>query len=295
MSAKTLKIAVAIVAIGALASGAVYMMNGPQDAQASQEAQNAGQAPQAMPVSVTTVTPQKIQLWKNFSGHVVAVDQAQIKPQVSGRITEIRFEDGGHVDKGDILIVIDPRPYEAKVNQAKALLDAAQTQSSLAEKEYQRAVQLIDSDAIAQSVMDTRVNNRRTAAAALQGAKATLEAARVDLDYAYIKAPIAGKISRAEMTQGNLVQSGPNAPVLTSIVADEKVYADFEVDEATYIATLKGGAAALSDIPVRLQVPGADQEYLGTVQSFDNRIDQATGTIRARAIFDNANGLLLPG
>ncbi len=128
--------------------------------QAEASAEGAGGPPPAMPVQVTVMESQMIQVWRNFSGKVVAVNRAEIRPQVSGRINEIRFEDGQMVEKGDVLIVIDPRPYEASLNQAQAALGVAETQAVLAEKEYQRAKKLIRTDAISQSVLDERTNNR---------------------------------------------------------------------------------------------------------------------------------------
>lgn len=257
-------------------------------------------AAQAMPARIEAVKSQDVQIWKNFSGHVVAVDRAEIRPQVSGRITDIQFEDGQHVEKGDVLFVIDPRPYEATLAQAKAALQAAQTQAALAEKEYQRAKSLIKNQTISQSLLDERLNKRQTAAAAVQGAKALVESAQINLDYAHVKTPISGKISRAEITVGNLVQSGSGAPLLTSVVADEHVYVDFEVDERTYIGLIGGSADGALDIPVRVRLVRDEAnaqafEYKGFLKSFDNRIDPASGTIRARALFDNAEKRLLPG
>lgn len=257
---------------------------------------NSQEEPQAMPVQAMVVTPESIQLWKQFSGHVVAVDRAEIRPQVDGRITEILFDDGQHVEKDDVLMIIDPRPYQAALGQARAALAAAQTQAALAEKEYQRAKKLLDTNDISHSLMDSRENARKTANAAVNGAKALVSSAEVDLDYAFVKAPIAGKVSRAEITVGNVVQAGANAPLLTSIVADEKVYVDFEVDERTYLQSVRGGKSQESPaIPVRLSLLDGELEYNGEVESFDNRIDPASGTIRARAVFDNAEKMLLPG
>ncbi len=264
---------------------------------ASEGGEAAPEAPQAMPVDMGIVKAENIQIWKNFSGHVVAVNQAEIRPQVSGRITEIRFEDGQHVEKDDVLVVIDPRPYEASLNQAQAELEAAKTQAALAEKEYQRAKKLIQRQAISQSLMDERTNSRQAAAASVQSAQARLEIAQINLDYAHVKAPISGKVSRAEITEGNLVQAGMNAPLLTSIVSDDSVYVDFEIDERTYISSVKTKNSG-DDVktPVRVKLSSSDDlEFKGNVHSFDNRIDPASGTIRARAIFDNKDGLLLPG
>lgn len=255
-----------------------------------------GGTPQAMPVEVRKINAEAIQIWKNFSGHVVAVDRAEIRPQVSGRITEIRFENGQYVEKGDVLVVIDPRPYQAALDQAQAALNVAIAQANLAEKEYQRARKLIKTDAISQGLLDERTNKRGSARATVQGAKAVLGSAKINLDYAYVKAPISGRISRAEITQGNLVQSGSSAPLLTSIVADEDMYVDFEVDERTYIDSVKmNGLSSSQKVPVRLMLMNGTVEYKGVVDSFDNRIDPASGTIRARAVFKNEDKFLLPG
>lgn len=253
-------------------------------------------APQAMAVEITEITPQNIQIWKNFSGHVVAVDHAEIRPQVSGRITEIRFKDGQNVEKDDILIVIDPRPYQAALNQAKAALNVAMTQASLAEKEYKRAKKLIKSEAISQGLFDERANKRGSAVANVEGAKAAVESAQINLDYAYVKAPISGKVSRAEITKGNLIQTGASAPLLTSIVNNERVYVDFEVDERTYLGSVKSRSSDKGvKTPVRLVLLDGELEYNGVVDSFDNRINPSSGTIRARAIFENEDKFLLPG
>lgn len=259
---------------------------------AEEAAQN---SPPPTPVEISVVTPRKAQVWKNFSGHVVAVDFAEIRPQISGRITDIRFEDGQDVQKGDVLIVIDPRPYEAALDQAKSALTMAKTQAEHAEKEFQRAQKLIGTEAISQSLLDDRTNNRETAVAAVKGAQALVETAKINLDYAYVKAPISGKTSRAEITVGNLVQAGNSAPLLTSIVSDEKVYVDFEIDEKTYMDSAKTeNLEGNSNIPVQIKL-SEDKIIDGFIKSFDNKIDPASGTIRARAIFNNENKLLLPG
>ena len=250
--------------------------------------------PPPMPVEIETIAGEKVQIWNDFSGNVVAVDRAEIRPQVEGRIMEIRFEDGQNVNKGDILFVIDPRPYEATLAQAKAALESAKVQAQLAEKEYHRARSLIKTDAISQSLMDERENNRNSAAAAVQGAEAAVQRAEIDLDFAFVKAPISGRVGRAEITEGNLVQKNPNAPLLTTIVAQDRVYVDFEVDEHTYIESIHT-AKGDGKIPVKVKQLSGEKEFSGFVHSFDNRIDPASGTIRARAIFDNRDGLLLPG
>ncbi len=253
-------------------------------------------APKGMPVNVTIVKPESIQVWSQYSGRVVAVDRAELRPQVSGRITEIRFKDGENVNKGDILIVIDPRPYEANLKQAQATLTTAKTQVILAEKEYKRAKSLVAKKAVSESILDTRNNNFIVAKANLLRAEAGVDTAKINIDYAFVKAPISGKVSRAEITVGNLVQAGVNAPLLTSIISNKKVYVDFEVDEQTYIKTARvTPEGALNKIPVRVEVSDGKIQQDGNLHSFDNRIDQSTGTIRGRALFENKQKLLLPG
>ena len=253
----------------------------------------------AIPVSVETVNPRNVRIWSAFSGRLQAVDFAQIRPEVSGRITEVRFQDGQTVKAGDVLFVIDARPYEAAVARAEANLASANTSQDLAKMEFDRAVNLLKTQDVAQTIHDQRANAYRVAQAAVQAAVAELKQARIDLDHAYVKAPIAGRVSRAEITVGNLVQAGGTAPLLTSVVSKDGIYADFEVDEQTYLKSVRSTADTADKeraIPVELTVPGDEAHpSRGSIHSFDNRIDTASGTIRARAKFDNADGSLTPG
>ena len=283
-----------IILIGAivLTSGLLYSRSAVVSAQ-----EGAGMPP-AMPVETAVAKAEPVQVWSQFSGHIVAVDQADIRPQVSGRITEVKFEDGQYVKAGDVLMVIDPRPYEAALTQAKAALQKAETDVDFAKKEYARSTKLVKTSAISESVMDERASTQKAAEAAVLEAQAMVDIAEINLDYANVKAPISGKVSRAEITEGNLVQAGPGAPLLTSIVADEKVYVDFEVDDQTYLEcarTHQGQTVEIGDIPVRVMLEGMDKPFEGFLHSFDNKIDSASGTVRARAIFDNASKMLLPG
>ncbi len=151
---------------------------------------------------------------------------------------------------------------------------------------------------VAQSVYDQRGNASRVADAAVDADAAQLKQAELDLEHAYVRAPISGRASRAEITLGNLVQPGPGAPLLTTIVGSQSLYADFEVDEQTYVEAIRGytnGREGERRIPVQLVVPGDKSVYRGSIYTFDNRIDVASGTIRARAKFDNADGTLVPG
>jgi multidrug efflux system membrane fusion protein len=249
----------------------------------------------AIPVTVEIVEAKPVRLWSEFSGRMTAVDSADVRPEVGGRITEIRFRDGQQVKAGDVLFVIDPRPYEAAVAKAKADLATATTNAQLAHTEYDRAKRLLDAQAVARSYYDQRANAQGVAGAAIQSARALLEQAELDLDHAYVKAPISGRVGRAEITLGNLVQTG-NAPLLTTIVSNDGIYADFDVDEQTYLNSVRAHASSLNQeqkLPVQLSVQG--RSFEGAIESFDNRIATGTGTIRARARFANGDGALVPG
>lgn len=253
--------------------------------------------PQAMPARVAVIEEKPLRIWTSYSGRMAAVEFVELRPQVDGRIQEIKFTDGQLVNKGDVLFVIDPGPYEASVAQAQAAIKAAQSQHDLAVKELNRAEDLIKSDTVSKRVLDERQSAAQVALNALTAAKATLDKAQINLDRAYVEAPISGRVSRPEITVGNVVQAGPNAPVLTTIVSNEGIYADFEVDEQTYLNGVRPFLVNGQDesvIPVEL-VLGNGEVFEGHIQSFDNRIDTSTGTIRARARFENEDGTLLPG
>ena len=252
-----------------------------------------------VPVGVYTAWSQTLRLWNDFSGRLRAVDSADIRPEVGGRITEVRFHDGQSVRAGEVLLVIEPLPYEAAEARAQARLASAKAALQLAAANQQRNVGLLRTRVISQSDFDTTESANAAAAANVLAAEADLKTARVDLDHAYVKAPIAGRVSRAELTVGNLVQSGAGAPLLTSVVSEDGIYADFEVDEQTYLETIRdaaNGNTQEATIPVEVTTPGeAGRTYKGFVQNFDNRLDPASGTIRVRARFSNPDRSLVPG
>lgn len=290
---KKLLISAAILTV--ITGGFVLGQYGPGNIAA---AQGAGAEAPAMPVPVLDITEKPVQLWKEFSGRLVAVDYVEIRPQVSGIIEKVNFEDGQIVTAGDVLFNIDPRPYEAAVASARAELAAAQQDEQYAQKELKRAEELLKTGAISQAGYDQRINTQKTNKSAINAANARLKAALVDLDHAAIKAPISGRISRPEITAGNLVAAA-SAPLLTTIVSDKDIYGDFEVDEKTYLTFVRAKAgqdvAAEQTVPVKLSLQGDKKEYPGVIKSFDNKINPSTGTIRARAIFGNADNALLPG
>lgn len=250
-------------------------------------------------VTVKTIEPQKVRIWSEFSGRLQAVDIAEIRPEVSGRITEVHFEDGELVKVGDVIFVIDPRPYEAAVERAEARVATAEANAEYAKLEVDRAANMIKTQAVAQRIYDERFNTNKVAIAAIKSAQADLKQAKVDLEHAYVRAPISGRAGRVELTVGNLVQPGVNAPLMTRIVANDPIYADFEVDEQTYLDSVRNVAHNRNlerEIPVELYINGDKGDvYKGTIYTFDNRLDVGTGTIRARAKFDNKDGVLVPG
>lgn len=264
---------VTIVAIAALYSGYRFFFG-----------QGPGGMPMGgMPVSVAEVIEREVQQWNEFSGRLVAVDQVEIRPQVSGIIDTVHFKDGAMVNKGDMLFTIDPRPYQAAIEAARATY-------VYAEAEHRRAANLLKDKAIPKREADEKFN-------AYQVAKAALTRAQLDLDYTAIRSPITGRVSRAEITVGNLVNVG--MPVLTTVVSSTPIYADFDIDEHTFLQYAKAGVSGgdnVSQIPVVMEA-GNDGgvERSGHVQSFDNKLDEKSGTVRVRAVFDNEGGALVPG
>jgi multidrug efflux system membrane fusion protein len=255
-------------------------------------------APPAPPAQVMVLQPEKVALWKNFTGRLQAVDYVEIRPEVSGKIVEVRFRDGQLVNKGDVLFVIDPAPYQAALDKGKADYEVAKNQFALSQKDLARAQDLVKTEAISKKIFDERSSAATVANSQMQAAQAQMKQAQIDLDRAYVKAPISGRVSRAEITEGNLIQAAA-APVLTTIVSDKGIYADFDVDERTYLNDIYPSARGLDEqakIPVEMVLKsGTGATYKGTIESFDNRIDPKSGTIRVRALFENSDQALLPG
>ncbi|WP_231591737.1 efflux RND transporter periplasmic adaptor subunit [Cellvibrio sp. pealriver] len=251
--------------------------------------------PPAPTVDVVVLEPQTIRAWANFSGRLAPVESAAIKPLVSGTIQQVLFSEGQQVKKGQPLFVIDPRPHQASVQRAQAQLATAQSRAKLAKDELDRSQQLIAAKLISQSIYDSAFSAHQVAQADVKQAEAALNQAKLDLEYAHISAPISGRVGRAELTVGNVVEAGANAPLLTQIVANDKLYAEFNVDEATYIQFVRN-TKNTQDMPVELTLASdASVTYKGYISAFDNRLDTNSGTIRARAVFENNDGALTAG
>jgi membrane fusion protein, multidrug efflux system len=248
----------------------------------------------AMEVDVATVVSKTITDYQNYSGRLEAVDKVEIRPLVPGTIVAVHFADGALVKKGDPLFTIDPRPYVAQVDQAAAQLAAAQARNGYTSTDAARAERLLADNAIAKRDYDEKQNASHEAAANLKAAQAALETAKINLTYTQIVAPVSGRVSRAEMTVGNIVSTGSSAPLLTTLVSVSPIYASFDVDEQTYLRYLSRDSRA--SVPVSLGL--ANEEGFsreGKVASVDNQLDTGSGTIRVRARFDNADASLVPG
>jgi len=283
------RIAYAVLAVAAVAGIGAFSairVNASAPAQA---------APMAPEVDVASVLHKTVTDWQSYSGRLEAVDKVEIRPQVSGTIVSVNFKDGALVKKGETLFVIDPRPYAAEVDRAKAQLAAAKARESYAQTDWQRAQRLMADNAIAKRDYDEKQNNALGAAADVKAAQAALEAAQINLGYTTIVAPVAGRVSRAEITVGNVVSAGANAAPLTTLVSVSPIYASFDVDEQTYLQYI-GRARNGANVPVELGLANeTGYSRKGSIASIDNRLDTSSGTIRVRARFDNPQGALVPG
>ncbi|EON18380.1 cation/multidrug efflux system, mebrane-fusion component [Cupriavidus sp. GA3-3] len=258
---------------------------------------HANTPPPAPAIEVAAVVGQTITEWDEFSGRVEAVERVEIRPRVGGTIDAVHFREGALVKKGDPLFTIDPRPYAAEVARADAALGAAQVRAAHAQSEQTRAQRLLDDNAISKREFDERINAARETSANVRAAQAQLETARLNLAYTRITAPVAGRVSRAEITVGNLVAAGTGSPALTTVVSVSPIYASFEIDEQSYLRyTAPGAGGGQPNLPVYLGLANEDgNPHEGKIQSVDNRLDPRSGTIRVRAVFQNEDGRLLPG
>jgi len=259
-------------------------------------------APRATPVSVATVAATEVNTWDEFSGRLEAVERVDIRSRVAGAVQAVHFREGSLVKQGELLITIDPAPYAAEVDRAEAQVASAQARVSFSRSEQERARRLWDEKAIAQRELDERVNAGREAEASLRAAQASLQSARLSLGYTQVRAPVAGRIGKIEVTVGNLVAAGPGAPVLTTLVSVSPIYASFDADEQVVIKALRelpGGASArnkIEGIPVQMGTGALESTpYEGKLQLIDNQVDARSGTVRVRAAFDNKDGALIPG
>jgi RND family efflux transporter MFP subunit len=254
-------------------------------------------------VTVAHVLSRDVTEWDEFTGRLQAVDTVDVRPRVSGYVAAVRFVEGAIVRRGDLLFQIDPRPFQAEVDRLRAELARARATAQRAESELRRADRLSAENAIASEERDRRASFAQESSAQTAAVEAALRAAELNLEFTQVTSPIAGRVGRAIVTEGNLVSSGPGeATLLTTVVSLDPVYAYFDADEQIFLKYTSGGGAdprsrqRSSDFPIRMAL--ANEEGFprqGRLDFLDNQLDGATGTIRGRAVFRNTDGLLTPG
>ena len=257
-------------------------------------------APPAMPVSVATVVQTEVAAWDEFSGRLEAVERVDIRSRVAGTLQAVHFREGALVRKGELLLTIDPAPYAAEVERAGAQVAAAQARLAQAKGEHERSQRLWSEQAISRREFDERTNGKGEADANLRAMQAALQTTQLSLGYTQVRAPVSGRVGKLEVTVGNLVAAGPGAPVLTTLVSVSPIYASFDADEQVVAKALKdvssGGERRLERIPVQMGTAAtSDTPFEGKLQLVDNQVDAKSGTVRARAVFDNKDGQLMPG
>ena len=259
-------------------------------------------APPPPAVTVATVPERPITEWDEFTGRLEAVDAVEIRPRVAGYIRRVAFDEGSRVRKGQVLFEIDPRPYEAELARAEAELERARSGAALAAKEVQRAGKLVDMQAISREEFDSRVSAEAQGDASVRAAQAAVATARLNLEWTRVRSPITGRVGRAEVTPGNLVQSAGEGTRLTTVVSIDPIYAYFESDEQTYLkyaALARNGSRPNSRdtrSPVYLGLSNEEGfPHKGHVDFVDNQLNPEAGTIRLRAVFSNKNNLFTPG
>jgi multidrug efflux system membrane fusion protein len=255
-------------------------------------------------VTVAQVIERDVTEWDEFTGRLQAVDSVDIRPRVSGLVSAVRFEEGAVVQRGSLLFQIDPRPFQAEVDRLRAELARARATVQRADSELQRAERLRAENAISKEEHDRRAAFAQESAAQAAAVEATLRAAELNLEFTQVTSPINGRVGRAIVTEGNLVSSGPGeATLLTTVVSLDPVYAYFDADEQIFLkyAAGRGGPrptnrARSTDLPIRMALSSDEGfPHVGHLDFLDNQVDGGTGTIRARAIFRNPDGMLTPG
>jgi RND family efflux transporter MFP subunit len=264
-----------------------------------------GSAAQAPPpqVSVAAVVEKRVKDWDEFTGRFQAVETVEIRPRVSGYIDKIAFKEGSLVKQGDLLFVIDPRPYQADYDRAAADLKRYKTALELARIESTRVQRLRESGAVSQEELDERTSTVAQAEANVAGAQAALESAALNMGFTRVTSPVTGRVSRAEVTRGNLVTGGNNGgTLLSSVVSMDPIYLYFDSDEQAYLRYMEMARSGERTSPREATSPVhiglANEEgfpHSGTMDFVDNQLNPQTGTIRARAVFANKDGLFTPG
>jgi multidrug efflux system membrane fusion protein len=230
-----------------------------------------------------------VQDWQDFTGRLQSVNNVELRARVSGHIESVQFTEGARVKKDQILFRIDARPFREEANRLEAELRRADSQLTLARSNLQRGRRLIDQGAASQNDIDQLQGAEASAAASLDSIRASLSQARLNLEFTNVRSPIDGRASNAIITVGNLVSS---ADVLTRVVSDDPIYTYFDVDESVFLALARDPREAKVQMGLSAD---AGYPYTGRLDFIDNQVDPRTGTIRARALFDNADHRMTPG
>ena len=261
------------------------------------------EAPPLQKVTVATPISQTIKEWDEFTGRLAAIDSVEVRARVSGYIEKLHFQEGADVKAGDLLFSLDARPFQAIVDRTEAELSRAKTRAELTRIESRNADSLYKSRAISQEEYEQRIKQATESDQNVRAAEAAVRAARLDLEFTEVRAPIAGRISYARITAGNLVMGGATVgSVLTTIVSLNPIYCYIEVDERSalkYRELYRQGkreSALFGKIPARMSLANETEfSHEGHVDFVDNQLNANTGTIRARCVFPNADRLMPPG
>ena len=256
-----------------------------------------------MPVTVAKPLIKKITEWDEYTGRFEATNRVEIRARVSGFLESIHFKDGDLVNKGDLLFVIDPRPFEAQLDVAKASLEAAKTRVNLAEREFKRAESLLKRNNISRETFDQRQAELATAQSTVLSAQAQIRIAKLNLEFTQVKAPISGRVSDARVDVGNLVEGGSaQSTLLSTLVSIDPILFTFSASEAEFLkysrldATGRRDSSRSAANPVFVRLMDEDSfTREGRMSFVDNELSPNTGTIRAQAVFENSSGFLVPG
>jgi multidrug efflux system membrane fusion protein len=282
-----------------LGSGALLLLL----ANGCQKSESAPPAPPPAAVTVSQPTTREVVEWDEYQGRMEAVDRVEVRARVTGYLQSVNFKDGAEVKKGDVLFVIDPRPYQAVMDRAEADLQQAQTRFELASNDFVRAGRLLKARAISEEEADARSKTERAAASAILSARASVEMAQLDMDYTHVIAPISGRIGRKMLTEGNLVNGNQGeSTLLATIVSLDPIYCYFDADERAILRyqqlAREGTGENIRNGKMVCQLELANETGFsrkGVLDFVDNQVDASTGTLSVRGVFANPDRVLQPG